>query len=366
MLVAVFVAHSFHLCSCSSQTEAPQMPCALKTAQIQRLTSTPLTQTRMISPHPMTAAPSPPQIQTPAVLLLSQGPLPTRMHSQALTLQMDRAAALQQTRPGKARMVGMSSLKMQGSQLQMKQLRMLIRTAGQPTWRHLLNKLTSGKCCHLQTKWLGPLRNLSSCRLIKQFGLAFRLQGDSQGRLAYCMVLKTCATLDSGHTRGLEFCWQAPIELGVMSQCRGLEKALDQYAQPTSAAPVSEADPAADGDQKVREARRSSARESRKKALRNLSVPERDVLLVLGAICKVCCCICCLPTAGTPHTTHLAVHFKNRNAKWTHAKLSTVSVSHDVAHQIECLHYCIIITYLCNAPHHLNTSQEAHAWITHR
>ena len=75
--------------------------------------------------------------------------------------------------------------------------------------------------------------------------------------------------------------------------CRGLEKALDQYAQPSSAAPASEADPAADGDQKVREAKRSSARESRKKAMKNLSVPERDVLLVLGAICKVCCHICC-------------------------------------------------------------------------
>ena len=76
--------------------------------------------------------------------------------------------------------------------------------------------------------------------------------------------------------------------------CRGLEKALDQYAQPSSAAPASEADAAADGDQKAREAKRSSARESRKKAMKNLSVPERDVLLVLGAICKVYCQICCL------------------------------------------------------------------------
>lgn len=69
--------------------------------------------------------------------------------------------------------------------------------------------------------------------------------------------------------------------------CRGLEKALDQYAQPASAAPAAEADAAAAGDQKVQEAKRNSARESRKKALKNLTMPERDVLLVLGAICKV-------------------------------------------------------------------------------
>lgn len=69
--------------------------------------------------------------------------------------------------------------------------------------------------------------------------------------------------------------------------CRGLEKALDRYAQPGSAAAASEGDAAADGDQK---AKRSSARESRKQAMKNLSVPERDVLLVLGAICKVCAC----------------------------------------------------------------------------
>lgn len=80
-----------------------------------------------------------------------------------------------------------------------------------------------------------------------------------------------------------------PANTDMLSLCRGLEKALDQYAQPSSAAPASEVDPAADGDQKAREAKRSSARESRKKAMKNLSVPERDVLLVLGAICKVCC-----------------------------------------------------------------------------
>lgn len=78
--------------------------------------------------------------------------------------------------------------------------------------------------------------------------------------------------------------------------CRGLEKALDRYAQPGSAAAASEADAAADGDQK---AKRSSARESRKQAMRNLSVPERDVLLVLGAICKVCC-ICRLRATALP------------------------------------------------------------------
>lgn len=81
--------------------------------------------------------------------------------------------------------------------------------------------------------------------------------------------------------------------------CRGLEKALDRYAQPGSAAAASDADAAADGDQK---AKRSSARESRKQAMKNLSVPERDVLLVLGAICKVCCacCACCLRVPAAP------------------------------------------------------------------
>ena len=86
--------------------------------------------------------------------------------------------------------------------------------------------------------------------------------------------------------------------------CRGLEKALDQYAQPSSAAPASEADPAAEGDQKVRGAKRSSARESRKKAMKHLSVPERDVLLVLGAICKVCCHICFL--LATAHVSQMS------------------------------------------------------------
>lgn len=215
--------------------------------------------------------------------------------------------------------------------------------------------------------------NISTWRSISGLSLFSILEATAWDNVHAAQCSRHMQTLDSRHNRGLEFCWQEPNESGVMLQCRGLEKALDQYAQPTSAAPASEADPAADGDQKVREARRSSARESRKKALRNLSVPERDVLLVLGAICKVCCRICCLPAVGTTHTTHLAVHqpvqsahasgacsdwrpsccclenrsgwrlsccyFENRSAEWTSTKSSTVAVSLDVVNQINCLYH---------------------------
>lgn len=90
-----------------------------------------------------------------------------------------------------------------------------------------------------------------------------------------------------------------------MCTCRGLEQALDHYAQPSAAAPASEAAGAA--DEKGREARRSLMREKRKKALKHLTVAERDVLTVLSAVCKVshctachcrrhrcmCCAVCC-------------------------------------------------------------------------
>lgn len=144
MLAALFpFLPSLHLCR-SSQTEALQTPCALKTAQIQRLASTTLTQRLVISPHPMTTASNPTQAQPPALLLLlRQELLATRTYSQAPAVQMDEVA-LQQIRTGKARRAGMKSIKGQGSQLQMK-LPMLIRMAGQPIWPLLLNKLISGK-----------------------------------------------------------------------------------------------------------------------------------------------------------------------------------------------------------------------------
>ena len=66
--------------------------------------------------------------------------------------------------------------------------------------------------------------------------------------------------------------------------CRGLEQALDHYAQPAASATASEA---AGTDEKGRDARRSMMREKRKKALKHLSVAERDVLTVLSAVCKV-------------------------------------------------------------------------------
>ena len=89
---------------------------------------------------------------------------------------------------------------------------------------------------------------------------------------------------------------------------RGLEKALDQYAQPAPAPTASESAAAGGDDGKAQEAKRSSARESRKKALKNLSVPERDVLLVLGAICKVCYRASCwqgIIIPGAPYGIHL-------------------------------------------------------------
>lgn len=59
---------------------------------------------------------------------------------------------------------------------------------------------------------------------------------------------------------------------------------MDHYSQPSSAAAASEA---AGGDEKGKDARRNLMREKRKKALKHLSVPERDVLTVLSAVCKV-------------------------------------------------------------------------------
>lgn len=105
---------------------------------------------------------------------------------------------------------------------------------------------------------------------------------------------EACCSLSGAEYKHASVCHNCTNTHVLTSTCRGLEKALDRYAQPSSAAPASEADAAADGDQKGREAKRSSSRESRKKAMKNLSVPERDVLLVLGAICKVRCCVCCL------------------------------------------------------------------------
>ena len=67
--------------------------------------------------------------------------------------------------------------------------------------------------------------------------------------------------------------------------CRGLEKALDHYSHPNASAAVSEA---SGGDETGRDARRSLMREKRKKALKHLSLPEKDVLTVLSAVCKVC------------------------------------------------------------------------------
>lgn len=73
--------------------------------------------------------------------------------------------------------------------------------------------------------------------------------------------------------------------------CRGLEKALDHYSQPTASTSASEA---AGSDEKGKDARRNLMRERRKKALKNLSVPERDVLTVLSAVCKVSVSVPCL------------------------------------------------------------------------
>ena len=120
-----------------SQTEAPQMPYVLRTAQIQPWTNTTLTQPLTISPHP----PSAPtlilvQVKGPSMPLLSW------IHSQAQA--MDRATALQQIRIGRAKLD--PGRKGQGSQLQMKQ-HMLMQMVERHTWHRLLSKLTSGKCC---------------------------------------------------------------------------------------------------------------------------------------------------------------------------------------------------------------------------
>ena len=125
-----------------SQTEAPQTPCVLRTAQIQPLTNTTLTQPLTIRPYSTAAAPALmlARVRGPPVLLLS------RIHS--LAQAMDRASALQQIRTGRAKV--RHGKKGQSSQLQMRQ-HMLMQMAGRRTWHLLLSKLTSGKCC--QTSW---------------------------------------------------------------------------------------------------------------------------------------------------------------------------------------------------------------------
>lgn len=72
--------------------------------------------------------------------------------------------------------------------------------------------------------------------------------------------------------------------LAEQADIRGLEKALDHYSQPPAAASAAEA---GGGDEKGKDARRNLMREKRKKALKHLSVPERDVLTVLSAVCKM-------------------------------------------------------------------------------
>ena len=77
--------------------------------------------------------------------------------------------------------------------------------------------------------------------------------------------------------------------VSIICLCRGLEKALDHYSQPPASAAAAEAGGA---DEKGKDARRNLMREKRKKALKHLSVPERDVLTVLSAVCKVARCLC--------------------------------------------------------------------------
>ena len=109
------------------------MPCVLRTAQIQLLTSMTLTQPLTIRPHPTLIL---------ALVRDPPAPLLSRTHSQAQA--MDTATALQQIKTGRAKMG--RGKRGQGSQLQMKR-HMLMQMAGRLTWRHLLSKLTSGKCC---------------------------------------------------------------------------------------------------------------------------------------------------------------------------------------------------------------------------
>ncbi|DBA73285.1 hypothetical protein WJX77_003623 [Trebouxia sp. C0004] len=72
--------------------------------------------------------------------------------------------------------------------------------------------------------------------------------------------------------------------LAEQADIRGLEKALDHYSQPAA---LTSASDAVGSDEKGKDARRNLMRERRKKALKNLSMPERDVLTVLSAVCKM-------------------------------------------------------------------------------
>ena len=70
---------------------------------------------------------------------------------------------------------------------------------------------------------------------------------------------------------------------------RGLEQALDHYGQtaPASRAAAESEAAGGGGDEAGKEARRTFMREKRKHAWKQLTVPERDVLTVLAAVCKV-------------------------------------------------------------------------------
>ena len=96
-----------------------------------------------------------------------------------------------------------------------------------------------------------------------------------------------------------------------MRICRGLEQALDQYGQSGSAPKTAnEQDAAAsEADALAMHFCASSMREKRKTAWKQLTVPERDVLTVLAAVCKVSMLTCCLvncPTATMSRATNQA------------------------------------------------------------
>jgi len=73
----------------------------------------------------------------------------------------------------------------------------------------------------------------------------------------------------------------------TMLDCRGLEKALDQLDAASEAADA--ITPSQDGGpaSTPRDARRTLMRERRAAAWRHLNVVERDVLIVITALCKV-------------------------------------------------------------------------------
>ena len=71
--------------------------------------------------------------------------------------------------------------------------------------------------------------------------------------------------------------------------CRGLEQALDHYGQsaPASRAAAESEAGAGGGEEAGKEGRRNLMREKRKQAWKQLTLPEKDVLTVLAAVCKV-------------------------------------------------------------------------------